>query len=67
MLRDPRNLRTLRSPQTAALLNDHAKRLRAFNFSALELRWGQEVRGVRVRQLRQARHTSSKASNAHVY
>lgn len=33
-----------RSPQLAALLNDHAKRLQSFTFSSQEQRWGQEVR-----------------------
>lgn len=37
-----------RSPQTAALLSDHAARLQQFRFSSQELRWGQQVKKVMV-------------------
>eukprot|EP00752_Nemacystus_decipiens_P009941 g8865.t1 len=36
-------LQVCTSPQTAALLNEHAARLQQFRFSAQELRWGQQV------------------------
>lgn len=37
-----------RSPQTAALLNDHAARLQQHRFSSQELRWGQQVKRMLV-------------------